>query len=293
MNMLRKSRLRFDNFIVYHISIFTLFLIHQNVPPNFAFAQSNIHYINWNTSNPLFKEYGNNVIEINAGTEDQPWSYEQANIICPRYSSTLPSLRAERYIIYNVTKSEFEHCQVINPQQNKIVAVCNTPYRLTFFTLTFRAFSPVPGAFEFHPGETYYFISTSSKRNLYKHSGGRCATHNMRLVFRIRDTNGGDNNNSNVPQRMHENTFLNHGITNIGGKYSETKKNNDNMEEESNSDYNEYYNDDTRDYLSKDYDRPEAVQSNAAEIKYFSLFCDPFLSVVLLIFSKVALTITS
>ena len=268
-------------------------MIHENVPPNFASAQSNIHYINWNTSNPLFKEYGNNVIEINAGTEDQPWSYEQANIICPRYSSSLPALRAERYIIYNVTKTEFEHCQVINPQQNKIVAVCNTPYQLTFFTLTFRAFSPVPGAFEFHPGEIYYFISTSSKRNLYKHSGGRCATHNMRLVFKIRDTNESDNNNNNVEQDIHENTFLNHGITNIGGKYSETKKNNDDANQEEHRDYNEYYTDDTKDNLSNEYERPEAVQSNAAATKYFALFCDPYGSVLLLILSTIFSTFTS
>ena len=288
--MLDKQTLRIGNFATYYTSIFILLMIYENVPPNFASAQSNIHYINWNTSNPLFKEYGNNVIEINAGTEDQPWSYEQANIICPRYSASLPTLRAERYIIYNVTKTEFEHCQVINPQQNKIVAVCNTPYQLTFFTLTFRAFSPVPGAFEFHPGETYYFISTSSKRNLYKHSGGRCATHNMRLVFRIRES---DNTDSNLEQDIHENTFLNHGLTNIGKEYSETKKKDNDMNQEEHRDYNEYYNDDITNHLSNEYDRPEAVQSNVATSNLCVLFCDPLVSVSLLTFSTIVSSFTS
>ena len=57
----------------------------EMISQDFVDAQSHIHYINWNTTNPLFKEYGNNVIDIDAGTEDQPWRYEQANIICPRY----------------------------------------------------------------------------------------------------------------------------------------------------------------------------------------------------------------
>lgn len=223
-------------------------------------AQNNIHYINWNTSNPIFKEYGNNIIDINAGTEDQPWSYEQANIICPRYSSSRPSERIEKYIIYNVSKSEFEHCQVVNPKQHNIVAVCNTPYKLTFFTLTFRAFSPVPGAFEFHPGEDYYFISTSSKRNLYKHSGGRCATHNMRLVFRIRDTNIREGDNGSTLQKS---DFLNVDLRNV--KTQGEIERIDSYD----SDYEDYYNED-QNYISTEHDRPEAVQSNACKSQLFT-----------------------
>ena len=44
-----------------------------------------------------------------------------------------------------------------------------------------------PGAFEFQPGHDYYFMSTSSNKNLRQKSGGKCRTHNMRLVFRIRN----------------------------------------------------------------------------------------------------------
>ena len=273
--MLGKQTFRFKKYFANTTTIaFVLFVMDADISRNISSAQSHIHYINWNTTNPRFKDYGNNVIDITAGTEEQPWRYEQANIICPRYSSSVPSARAERYIIYNVTKSEFEHCHVINPQQNKVVAVCNTPYKLTFFTLTFRAFSPVPGAFEFHPGENYYFISTSSKRNLNKHSGGRCATHNMRLVFRIRDINRGDNSNysSNIQQKLHENTFLSPSISSAADQQN---------------DYNEYDVEDNA-YYSNDYERPEAVQSNAAS-NNLVLNCDSFISLAMLFFSELVI----
>ena len=263
-----------QNFLVdqYWLScVLTMSMVLLNPSSDLASAQNDIHYINWNTSNPIFKEYGNNIIDINAGTEDQPWSYEQANIICPRYSSSRPSERIEKYIIYNVSKSEFEHCQVINPQQNKIVAVCNTPFKLTFFTLTFRAFSPVPGAFEFHSGEDYYFISTSSKRNLYKHSGGRCATHNMRLVFRIRDTNDHANNNGG---NLHKSDFSNTELQNIK-TLTEIQRIDSYRGLE--SDYEDYYNEEQND-VSKEHDRPEAVQSKACKSNLFTSSVIEFIS---------------
>ena len=113
----------------------------------------------------------------------------KANIICPFYrSNEVGNINeTERYVIYNVTRDEFESCRLNVDLTPKIVAVCNQPLKPTYFTLTFRPFSPTPGAFEFHPGNDYFFMSTSSTRNLHQKSGGRCRTHNMRLVFRIRD----------------------------------------------------------------------------------------------------------
>ena len=248
---------------LHRLSIYCLFILLMMIltrSNHLASAQNNIHYINWNISNPIFKEYGKNIIDIHPGTVDQPWSYEQANIICPRYSSSRPSERIEKYIIYNVSKSEFEHCQVIDPKQENIVAVCNTPYKLTFFTLTFRAFSPVPGAFEFHPGENYYFISTSSKRNLYKHSGGRCATHNMRLVFRISDTYNREGDNGT---NLHKNDYLNVDLQTVNTQ-SNTQRTN-----AYESEYEDYYSEE-QNYISKERDRPEAVQSNACKSQLFT-----------------------
>ena len=76
------------------------------------------------------------------------------------------------------------------------MALCNTPYKPNFFTLTFRSFSPTPGAFEFHPGQKYYFIATNYQEN-NNHSGHqrsstssskpKCSHPPMRLIFRIKD----------------------------------------------------------------------------------------------------------
>lgn len=277
--MLCARTLKYYSGLWCNISALILCIFVKYLPFSVVSAQSNIHYINWNTTNPLFRDYGNNIININAGTEDQPWRYEQANIICPRYSSNVPTSRAERYIIYNVSRTEFEHCQVNDPQQNKIVAICNTPYELTFFTLTFRAFSPVPGAFEFHPGENYYFISTSSKRNLHKHAGGKCATHNMKLMFRIRDTNHG--NTSSIRNKENVDDFLKANLKK-SEQVSEFSKNQ--RIEDGNLDYNEYYNE-NEDYYSNNYKRPEPVQSNAVRSAVI-LYCDPVISITLFMFTN-------
>lgn len=64
---------------------------------------------------------------------------------------------AEKYIIYNVTREEYETCRITNPDP-KIIAICDKPYKLMYFTITFRPFTPQPGGLEFQPGKDYYFI---------------------------------------------------------------------------------------------------------------------------------------
>ena len=68
----------------------------------------------------------------------------------------------------------------------RIVAVCNSPRKLSYFTMTFRKYSPTPNGFAFAPGRDYYLISTSSRDDLYGEDGGGCAEDNMRLRFRMR-----------------------------------------------------------------------------------------------------------
>ena len=90
----------------------------------------------------------------------------------------------ERYIIYSVTKEEYDNCR-IEQQNPKVVAMCNSPTVLHYVTITFRSFSPVPGGMEYKPGESYYFISTASKSDLYRRIGGRCSTNNMKAMFKV------------------------------------------------------------------------------------------------------------
>merc|ERR1712203_62955 len=78
----------------------------------------------------------------------------------------------EQHVIYSVSKEDFESCRVSNSRP-KIVAICNKPDSFMYFTITFRSFSPTPGGMEFKAGQDYYFISTSTKRDLHpQHEDG-------------------------------------------------------------------------------------------------------------------------
>ena len=144
-----------------------------------------MHNIYWNTTNPMFQiDNTDNVIDINM--KNLNWEYDQANIICPRYRTGTREADIEKYVIYNVSKQEYEDCRITQPQP-RVIAVCDKPHDLKYVTITFRSFTPTPGGLEFHPGRDYYFISTSSRGDLYRRLGGRCSTHNMRLVFKVAD----------------------------------------------------------------------------------------------------------
>ena len=149
------------------------------------------HYVHWNISNSLF--FNTNIIDITSSAtksdQAQASDYEQANIICPLYERRVPRTLTEQYVVYNVTKHEYDRCQ-LSSNDAKIVALCNTPYKPQFFTLTFRSFSPTPGAFEFHPGQKYYFIATNyleNQRSEPSMSKPKCSHPPMRLIFRIKD----------------------------------------------------------------------------------------------------------
>jgi ephrin-B len=140
-----------------------------------------VHYIHWNRANPMFRlDNTDHIVDVNVG--NQPWEYDQVNIICP---VSKPGVRyPESHVIYSVSRDEFDSCRITNPKP-KIVAICNQPHKLMYFTITFRSFTPTPGGLEFHPGQDYYFISTSTPEDLHRRVGGGCATHNMKMVFKV------------------------------------------------------------------------------------------------------------
>ena len=144
-----------------------------------------VHYIHWNASNPIFRiDNTDHIFDVNGG--NLPGEYDQANIICPVYKAGTKSTDSEQYIIYNVSKEEYETCRITNPNP-RVIAVCNKPSQVMYFTITFRSFTPTPGGMEFKPGQDYYFISTSSESDLHRHVGGRCTTHNMKVMFKVAD----------------------------------------------------------------------------------------------------------
>ena len=151
-------------------------------------ALSQSHFVHWNTSNPIFRiDNTDHIIDVNHG--NKPWEYDQVNIICPvyppgkNYQSDI-----EKYIIYSVSKEEYQSCRITTPNP-RVIAICNKPHELMYFTITFRSFTPTPGGMEFKPGRNYYFISTSSKDDLYRRVGGHCSTNHMKVQFKIADNN--------------------------------------------------------------------------------------------------------
>jgi len=79
------------------------------------------------------------------------------HIICPVYEPGTFENETEKYIIYNVSKVEYETCRITNADP-RVIAICDKPQKLMFFTITFRPFTPQPGGLEFLPGNDYYFI---------------------------------------------------------------------------------------------------------------------------------------
>ena len=64
--------------------------------------------------------------------------FDQVNIICPVLKPG--TSEGEQHIIYSVEKEEFDNCRVTSPKP-KIVAICNRPQTVVYFTITFRSSS--------------------------------------------------------------------------------------------------------------------------------------------------------
>lgn len=141
----------------------------------------------WNTTNPIFLiSNTDHIIDVNQGTSGQ--QHDQINIVCPKYEKGTPNETMERHMIYNVNKDEYDSC-MITKHNPRIIAYCTDPTVGGVFTIRFRSFSPMPNALEFHSGQSYYFISTSSALNMTARAGGYCRTNNMKVVFKVADKN--------------------------------------------------------------------------------------------------------
>jgi ephrin-B len=169
-------------------------------------SSNNIKYYLLHLSSRFRLDNTDHIIDVNQG--NIPFEYDQVNIVCPSFVDGTNS--AEQYIIYSVSKEEYDTCRITNPKP-RIIAVCDRPDRLLYFTITFRSFTPQPGGLEFRPGQDYYFIceylfihssshpatfivdqkyfiysiATSSKEDLHRQVGGHCKSHNMKVIFKV------------------------------------------------------------------------------------------------------------
>ena len=153
------AMLHFTGVIMRSLILVTLILLSSS-------NGTRVRNIFWNTSTLARWPGGYRTVVVN---QDNPaWEYDQVNIICP---VAREGEEQEQHIIYSVGQEEFRTCRVTSPRP-RIVAVCNKPSQAMYFTLTFRSFTPTPGALEFRPGHDYYFVSTSSRRDLHRRVGG-------------------------------------------------------------------------------------------------------------------------
>jgi len=178
------------------LTVQSMLLIDLLFPCSTVVDARKMHNIYWNTTNPMFRiDNTDNIIDINK-EDNLPTEYDQANIICPRYSTGTRQADIEKYIIYNVSRDEYENCRISQRPTPRVIALCDKPHQLMYFTITFRSFTPTPGGLEFKPGVDYFFISTSSRSDLHRKIGGRCTSHNMKLVFKVADTRRRHSNQS-------------------------------------------------------------------------------------------------
>lgn len=122
--------------------------------------------------------------------------------ITTHHRSIIPSHPTARFLldVLQVSKEEYETCRITNPSP-RVIAVCDKPRKMMYFTITFRPFTPQPGGLEFLPGHDYYFISTSSKDDLHRRIGGRCTSHNMKVVFKVCCGNEAETSSSSATSR--------------------------------------------------------------------------------------------
>ncbi|KAH7640145.1 hypothetical protein HUG17_10625 [Dermatophagoides farinae] len=120
------------------------------------------------------------IIDVNRG--NAAFEYDQINIICPMYTKGTREDDIETYIIYNVSKEEYDGCHIANAALARTIAVCDKPFLNRYYTVTFRPFTPQPGGLEFHPGQDYYFIALSAKPG---DVSNHCQKYHMKVVFKV------------------------------------------------------------------------------------------------------------
>ena len=150
-------------------------------------AATKVRNVYWNTTTASFSR---DPITVMVNQGNLPWEYDQVNLICPVVGEE--GGQEEQHVIYSVDRQEFESCRVSNPRP-RIVAVCNRPRTFMYFTITFRSFTPTPGALEFSPGKEYYFISTSTNKDLHRRAGGWCRSHNMKMIIKVAESEASQN----------------------------------------------------------------------------------------------------
>lgn len=136
----------------------------------------------WNSSNPIFKSSKNDhIVEVNPG--------DDIDFICPFYPLEDNESHYEYYLIYSVPESEYKLCSLSTDAS--LILNCSQPHQRRRYTIIFQTRQSIPNAPEYKPGETYYYITTSTSKveGINNADHGACHQQNMKLMIRINSDN--------------------------------------------------------------------------------------------------------
>lgn len=120
------------------------------------------------------------------------------DLICPRFDDGLNHDSKMFHRIYEVSKDAFQNC---DSSKGKRLIDCNKPQQEKKYTVLFQDTNPSPYGLEFLPGETYFYISTSSglEEEMENRRGGGCQMNNMKIAIRVEEAGNLEYEDENLP----------------------------------------------------------------------------------------------
>ncbi|CAD6194482.1 unnamed protein product [Caenorhabditis auriculariae] len=163
------------------------------------------HSISWNSTNVLFRTANDPSIDVRIG--------DGLRFICPEFS---PTEEPEEFlIVYEVSELAYGECLLETTSREVLRCNKNTKSDALLqagilssrhpksVVQNIRTINPIPNGREFQPGQTYYYITTSTGSldgidNRYR---GLCEASNMRVGVRILPKSASEAKNEDVVQK--------------------------------------------------------------------------------------------
>lgn len=130
----------------------------------------------WTESNEKFRVQDFHKITVRIG--------DKMDLVCPQYNDGYDHNGKLYHRIFEVNKESFQNCDT---SKGKRLIDCNQPEQEKKYTVLFQDTNPSPYGLEFLPGETYYYISTSTgtKHGMDLSQGGECANRKMKVAISV------------------------------------------------------------------------------------------------------------
>jgi hypothetical protein len=152
-------------------------LLLSSMMASVAFSET-LEALFWTETNEKFARSPYHEISVKIG--------DKMDLICPRFDDGKDHNNHMYHRIYEVSAEAFQNCDT---SQGKRLIDCNKPEQEKKYTVLFQDTNPSPYGLEFLPGQTYYYISTSSGIDLdgmFQSQGGGCQNSNMKLAIKVK-----------------------------------------------------------------------------------------------------------